>query len=156
MGGEVGGLTAVIASVARSEAIQTVTTGRLWIASSQGLLAMTGMERRLVSPQLALVRRVVRLIDRELIHRRRPQMLSEARRCEVHLTLRDAIGEYAVEIGDRSLHAEQRTQALHFLSVTPLLPRQLPRDEVEDVDGDAQFEGLVALKQRCDVAPEEI
>ena len=47
-------------------------------------------------------------------------------------------------------------QPLHLTRVAPLLPRQLPRHEIEDVDGHAQLEGLVALDQRRDVVAEEV
>ena len=43
-----------------------------------------------------------------------------------------------------------------FSGIAPLLPRQLPRHEVEDIDGHAQLEGLVAGDQRRDVVAEEI
>ncbi|MGY4496622.1 hypothetical protein ACVWYH_000549 [Bradyrhizobium sp. GM24.11] len=83
-------------------------------------------------------------------------MLGEARRCQIDLAFGDALGERAVEVRDRTLHAEQRAQPLHFLCVTPLLPRQLPRDEIEDVDRDAKLKSLVAGDQRRDVVAEEI
>ena len=35
-------------------------------------------------------------------------MLREAWRCQIHLALRDPLGQRAVEIGHRAIHAEQR------------------------------------------------
>src|SRR5436305_11238007 len=105
-------------------------------------------------PELALVRGVVRLIDRELVHRRLPQMLGKARRCEIDITLGDAFCQRPVQISYRAVDSEQRTQPLHLPRIAALLQGQLPRHEVQDVDGDAQLEGLVAGDQRRDVVAE--
>src|SRR4051812_32620437 len=131
---------------------------RLWNTGSPAFAGDDRGEcRRLpVSPQLALVRRVVRLIDRELVHRGRPQMLGKAWRCEIDLAARNTLGECAVELGHRALHAEQPAQPPYLRSIAPLFPRQLPRHEIENVDCDAQLEGLVAGDQRRDVVTEEI
>src|SRR4051794_24343557 len=102
-------------------------------------------------PQLPLVRRVVRLVDGELVHRGRPQVLGKPWRCQIYLALGDPAGESAVEVGDITIDAEQCAQPLDLLRIARLLPRQLPRHEVEDVDGDAQLEGLMAGDQRRDV-----
>ena len=56
--------------------------------------------------QFPLVRRIVRLIDRELVHRGLPQMLGKARRLQIELAFRDPVGERAVEVSKRTLHAQ--------------------------------------------------
>ena len=59
-------------------------------------------------PELTLVRCIIRLIDGELVHRGRPQMLGKAWRCEIDLALGDALGKCTVQLGHRTLHPEQR------------------------------------------------
>ena len=46
---------------------------------------------------------------------------------------------------DWGIKAEQLLQSRVFGGIAPLLLRQLPRDEIQRVDGDAELEGVVAL-----------
>src|SRR5688572_1277932 len=102
-----------------------------WIASSQALLAMTvdGPSLAALSVQLPLVRSIIRLIDRELVHRGLPQMLRQSRRLQIGLALGDALGERAVEFGERAVHAEQLLQPRGLRGIALLLLRQLPRHQ---------------------------
>src|SRR3954468_2890717 len=72
------------------------------------------------SRELPLVRRVIRLIHRKLVHGRLPQMLGKALRRQIDLTFGDALGEGGVEIEHRAVHAEQRAQPVQFSGVAPL------------------------------------
>src|SRR6476469_10457429 len=92
-----------------------------------------GMTTGLLTPQLPLVRRVVRLIDGELVHRRLPQMFREPGRLEIDLTYCNFLRQRAVQFDQRAVRAEQLFQPRVLRRIPPLLQRQLPRDKVERV-----------------------
>ena len=96
-------------------------------------------------PQLPFVRRVVRLIDGELVHRGLPEMLGQPRRLQIDLAFCNLVRQRAIQFDQRAVRAEQLLQPRGFRSITPLLQRQLPRHEIERVDADAKLEGVVAL-----------
>src|SRR5258708_1908155 len=106
--------------------------------------------------QFSLVRRVIRLIDGELVHGGLPEMIGEPWRLQVEFAVRDTIGERAVEFGKRALHAEQSRQPRRFGSITTLLQRQLARDQVQRVDRDPQIEGIMSADHRRDIVAQEI
>jgi hypothetical protein len=55
-----------------------------------------------------------------------------------------------------TIDAKQILQARGFRRIAPLRKRQLPRDQVQHVDGDTQLERVVAADDRRDVVAEEI
>src|SRR6185437_13777656 len=83
-------------------------------------------------------------------------MLREPRRLKVHLTACDLLGEQTVELKERAVNTKQSLQAGGFSPVAGIFQRQLPRDEVEDVDRDAQLEGVEARDERRDIVAQEI
>ena len=76
----------------------------------------------LLIPQLPLVRRIVRLIDRELVHRGLPQMLRQPRRLQIDLAFCDLLRQRAVEFDQRAVGAEQLLQPRSFRRIAALLP----------------------------------
>src|SRR6516165_10622228 len=84
-------------------------TSRRWTPDQQRTTAQLrraahhpGNERKSLPPQLPFVRRVVRLIDGELVHRGLPEVLGEPRRPQIDLALGDLAGERAVEVVQRA------------------------------------------------------
>src|SRR6476646_5702789 len=59
-----------------------------------------------VTSQLPLVRRIVRLVDGELVHGGLPEMIGKPGRLQVEFAVRDTVGERAVEFGERAPHAQ--------------------------------------------------
>src|ERR1700733_6500166 len=90
--------------------------------------------------QLPLVRRIIRLIDRELVHRGLPQMRSEPRRLQIGIALRDAVGEPAIEFAECALFAQQARQPRGFRRIAGLRQRQLAGREIQRIDRDPQLE----------------
>src|ERR1700694_3680173 len=115
-----------------------------------------GMLRSPFALQLPLIRRIVRLIDRELVHRGLPQMIGEPGRLQVEFAFRDTIGERAVELGERALLTQQSRQPLGFRGIAALLQRQLARHQIERVDRDPQLERVMPADDRRDIVAQEI
>ena len=84
---------------------------RLRICFVATLLAMTAERSLSLRPQLPLVRRIIRLIDGELVHRGLPQMLRQPRRLQIDLAFRDPVRQRAVEVEQRAVDAEQLLSA---------------------------------------------
>src|SRR6185312_9657510 len=102
-------------------------------------------------PHFPLVRRIIRLIDRELGERGLPEMFRQSRRLQVDLATGDLPGQQTVELGQRSPRAQQSCEPRGFRIIAALRKRQLPRYQLEDVDGDAQLERIVARDAGRDV-----
>ncbi len=83
-------------------------------------------------------------------------MLRQPRRLQIDLAFCDLVRKRAIEFAERTLHAEQLRQPRGFRGIAALLQRQLPRHQIERVDGDPQLEGVVAVDLRRDVVAQEI
>src|SRR5882724_5481618 len=83
-------------------------------------------------------------------------MLGEPWRLQVEFTFSNLVRQRAVQLDQRAIRAEQLFQPRRLRSITPLLQRQLPRDEIQRVDADAELEGVVALDDGGDLVAEEI
>src|SRR5262249_33473742 len=130
------------------------------MGSGLATLSRPGMTKRdalaTFSPQLPLVRRVVRLIDGELVHRGLPEMRGEARRFQIDLAARDPACQFAVQIEQRAVNSKQLNQSGGFRRIACTGQRQLPHDDIERIDRNAQLERLMARDQRGDVVAQEV
>src|SRR5262245_17701916 len=83
-------------------------------------------------------------------------MIGQSWRLQIDLTPRDLLAECPVQFDQRAIDAEQLLQPRRLCRIAPLRQRQLPRDQIERVDADAELEGVVPLDDGRDFAAEEI
>ena len=65
-------------------------------------------------PNSLLYDRIIRLIDRELVHRGLPQMIGQPRRLQIGLAVGDSLRQRAVEFAERALQRPATASAARF------------------------------------------
>ena len=88
----------------------------------------------LLIPQLPFVRRIVRLIDRKLVHGRLPEMFREPRRLQINLAVCYLFRQRAIQFNQRTIRAKQLLEPRGLRGITPLLQR-LAEGELQDLPG---------------------
>src|SRR5258707_14374574 len=85
-----------------------------------------------------------------------PEMFCQPRSLQVGLAFCNLVRQRAIQLDQRSVQTKQLFQPYGLRRITPLLQRQLPRDEIQRIDADAQLEGVVARDDGGDLVAEEI
>ena len=76
-------------------------------------------------------------------------MFREPRRLQIDLAVCYLVRQRAIQLDQRTIRAKQLLEPRGLRGITPLLQRQLARDQIERVDADAELEGVVALDLRA-------